>query len=79
MDDEELLARIAHLVAEEHALESQPGHALTGDEKARLRALEISLDQTWDLLHQRRARRRAGMDPDVASERPAEQVEGYQQ
>jgi hypothetical protein len=39
--------------------------------------LEVALDQAWDLLHQRRARRRAGMDPDEAAVRDPATVEGY--
>jgi len=42
-----------------------------------LQELQVTLDQCWDLLHQRRARRAAGMDPDDASVRDAGQVEGY--
>ena len=37
----------------------------------------MQLDQCWDLLHQRRARRSAGMDPDQAAVRPETTVEGY--
>jgi hypothetical protein len=42
-----------------------------------LKDLGVSLDQLWDLLHQRRARRAAGMDPEEASERDERTVEGY--
>ncbi|HXW38833.1 MAG TPA: DUF2630 family protein [Acidimicrobiales bacterium] len=44
-----------------------------------MRALEVSLDQCWDLLRQRRARRHSGLDPDDAAPRPTDVVEGYQQ
>ena len=47
--------------------------------KSRLRATEVALDQCWDLLRQRRARRYAGQDPDGAQVRPKDVVEGYQQ
>jgi hypothetical protein len=77
MDDGTILRRINELVEEEHQLER--GHALTADDEARLRALEVGLDQCWDLLRQRRARRNAGLDPDGADARSAGTVEGYQQ
>ena len=32
--------------------------------------IEIALDQCWDLLRQRRARREFGEDPDAAAVRP---------
>ncbi len=37
------------------------------------------LDQAWDLLRQRRARRNAGQDPDPAEVRDPGVVEHYQQ
>jgi hypothetical protein len=52
---------------------------MSSDDHARLRALEVQLDQLWDLLRQRRARRAAGLDPDLAIERDAGTVEGYRQ
>ena len=69
------------LVDEEHALERAhgDGNTLSKDEKARLRALEVQLDQLWDLLRQRRARRAAGLDPDEAETRDPSTVEGYRQ
>jgi len=80
MDDHDLIERISQLVNEEHDLET---HTSTGgvseDETRRLRQLEVQLDQCWDLLRQRRARRDAGENPDRASSRPASTVEGYQQ
>jgi hypothetical protein len=39
----------------------------------------VQLDQLYDLLHQRQARRAAGLDPDGARIRPAAIVEGYEQ
>jgi hypothetical protein len=39
----------------------------------------VEIDRSWDLLRQRRARRRAGEDPNRAVERPAQVVEGYSQ
>jgi hypothetical protein len=79
--DDDLFERIKELVGEEHELESkhQPGEPLTDDDHARLRDIEVRLDQCWDLLRQRRARRNAGLDPDEATTRPADTVEGYRQ
>ena len=80
MADEDILARINRLVDDEHHLERErSGRALTDDEREQLRQLEVSLDQCWDLLRQRRARRHAGGDPDEAEVRPAETVERYRQ
>jgi hypothetical protein len=49
------------------------------DDRARLEAVEVQLDRYWDLLRQRRARRDAGQDPDVAHIRTADTVEHYKQ
>ena len=81
MDDDDLITRIDALVDEEHHLHSRHsgGEALSDEERDRLEALEMRLDQCWDLLRQRRARRSAGQDPVVAEARPPEVVEHYQQ
>jgi hypothetical protein len=80
MKDEEVLSEITRLTDEERALESSHHQsALSADELARLEAIRVSLDQCWDLLRQRRARRDAGLDPDDAHIRPASTVEGYEQ
>ena len=80
MEDRDVLERIEGLVGEEHGLFEKGGHAmLTDAEEARLRELEVRLDQCWDLLRQRRARRGAGLDPDSAEARPAAVVETYEQ
>ena len=79
-DDAALVQRIDDLVEEEHRLERD--HAAEGlDEagRARLEQLEVQLDQAWDLLRQRRARRHAGQDPSGAEVRSADVVENYQQ
>ncbi len=79
MDDREILNRIGQMVDEEHALyrRSEEHHGLSDDEEARLRGLEVALDQCWDLLQQRRARREFGMNPDEARVRDATTVERY--
>ena len=80
MDDSQVMDRIGALVKEEHALERQAtGGGLDERQQARLHEVEVQLDQCWDLLRQRRARRNAGQDPDAAQVRPEGTVEGYLQ
>lgn len=82
MDDAEVIRRINELAEEEHRLEQGAGHGPEGLSEAdheRLRQVEVALDQCWDLLRQRRARRRSGQDPDDAAVRSESTVEGYQQ
>jgi len=80
MDDGDILGRISKLVNKEHELEQRHvGSPLEGDDAEQLRELEVALDQCWDLLRQRRARRAAGLSPDDAGVRPAPTVEGYRQ
>lgn len=80
MDDTELHTRISELVAEEHELErSHVGQGLSDSERNRMDELGVQLDRYWDLLRQREARRRAGLDPDTAQVRAADVVEGYRQ
>jgi hypothetical protein len=80
MDDDQIHDRIEKLVNEEHELweREAAGHG-TDEDRRRAEAVKVSLDQSWDLLRQRRAKRAAHLDPDSASERPAGEVEGYQQ
>jgi hypothetical protein len=80
MDDRQVMDRIGALVEEEHTLERQAtGDGLDEAQQARLHDVEVALDQCWDLLRQRRARRNAGQDPDTAAVRPEGTVEGYLQ
>jgi hypothetical protein len=81
MDDKEIMAHIGELIETEHKLRQQlVAGELTGpEEQERLRAAEVALDQCWDLLRQRRARREFGENPDNAAVRPVSEVEGYQQ
>jgi hypothetical protein len=71
--DEGVLHRIEKLVEEERAMRAG------GTAGERLRDLEVELDQCWDLLRQRRAKREFGEDPDQAEVRPADVVESYEQ
>lgn len=78
MDDQDVIGRINEIAHEEHALWEKEGRGeATEAEQERLRELAVTLDQCWDLLHQRRARRSAGMDPDDVSVRDPRTVEGY--
>lgn len=80
MDDSELVRRISELADEEHRLVgSHAGEGLGAVDLTRLNEIEVALDQCWDLLRQRRARRDGGLDPDDARQRPAQTVESYQQ
>jgi hypothetical protein len=75
---DDLIRQIDDLVDEEHQLRSR-SEGMSDEERARLRQLEIQLDQCWDLLRQRRARSEFGEDPDDAKARPPEVVERYLQ
>lgn len=80
MANDPLRERINALVEEEHELrERHVGQGLDEAEKQRLSHLEVELDQTWDLLRRRNARREAGQDPSVEAERDPTTVEGYLQ
>ena len=81
MDDKEILSRIDELVATEHELRGKlaAGELTTTEEHAQLKSVEEALDQAWDLLRQRRARREFGEDPSVSDNRPVSEVENYQQ
>jgi hypothetical protein len=80
MDDSELLSEIHRLVDHEHRLrERAAGTELPEKEQRRLQELEVALDQCWDLLRQRRAKREVGANPDEADVRDPGTVEGYRQ
>jgi hypothetical protein len=80
VEDSSILRHIEELSAEELKLEeSHHGEALSADQTARLHQLEVELDQAYDLLRQRRARRSAGLDPDEARLRKETVVENYLQ
>ena len=75
--DGSVLRHIEELVSQEHRLQEQV--SLSEDERARLRSVQVELDQSWDLLRQRRALRAAGRDPEQAQVRPPDIVEHYEQ
>ncbi|THJ75416.1 DUF2630 family protein [Candidatus Frankia alpina] len=81
MDDERIYAQVSALVAEEHELRGRRarGEIDAETEHERLDHLEQTLDQCWDLLRRRRARRAAGQDPQSAEPGSVAQVEHYLQ
>jgi phage protein D len=81
VDEKAILGTIHELVAEEHALRArvQAGQLSTDEEHARLRQVEESLDQCWDLLRRRRAAKEFGTNPDEVAPRPVNEVEEYLQ
>jgi hypothetical protein len=81
MEDDEILGRISELIETEHELRARlaAGQLSSQEEQARLNAAQQALDQCWDLLRQRRARREFGERPQDAQVRPVSEVEGYQQ
>jgi hypothetical protein len=81
MTDPDIFNYINELSAEEERLYAavSDGSGLTADATERLEKIKVELDRCFDLLHQRDARRSAGLDPKEAELRPAEIVERYQQ
>jgi hypothetical protein len=81
MDDKDILGNIDELIKTEHDLRARlaAGELSSEKEHAELRDVEEKLDQCWDLLRQRRARREFGEDPAGSTARPVTEVEGYLQ
>ncbi|GIH98531.1 DUF2630 family protein [Planobispora takensis] len=81
MKDGDILTHISRLITEEHDLRTSlaAGSISSHEENHRIRNIEEALDQAWDLLRQRRARREFGEDPAAASPRPIDEVEDYHQ
>jgi hypothetical protein len=81
MDDKDILGHIDELINTEHELRARlaAGGLSSEEEHAQLRATEEQLDQCWDLLRQRRARREFGEDPAGSAARPVPEVEDYLQ
>lgn len=80
MEDTKIHDHIEALVSEEHRLlEHGENQGLSPDDQARLENIGVQLDRYWDLLRQRRARRDAGQDPNIAHMRSADVVEHYRQ
>jgi hypothetical protein len=80
MSQDDVITDIQTLAHEEHELREREGRGeISDEERERLRSIEIRLDQCWDFLRQRRARLRAGGDPDEARVRDVDTVEHYRQ
>jgi hypothetical protein len=81
MNDKEILGHIDELIETERDLRAKlaGGQLSSTEEQARLKSTEEALDQCWDLLRQRRARREFGEDPGESAARPASEVEDYLQ
>jgi hypothetical protein len=80
LNDQQIHASIDQMVSEEHQLwERESAGEASDADRERLEELRVALDQCWDLLRQRRARRDAGRDPEGAELRSARTVEHYQQ
>lgn len=80
MDDLQIHGTIEQVVAEEHELWGRESSGLASeDDRRRLRELDVSLDQSWGLLRERRALREARLDPEAAAVRDASVVENYEQ
>src|SRR5438094_10622424 len=78
LGDTRVFDRINELTREEHELwQKESRREATDADRKRLKELEVLLDQCWDLLHQRRGLRDAGLDPREASARKPEIVEAY--
>ena len=77
MEDQTILDRITALVDEEHRLRDDA--AAPEANAARLKSVAEQLDQCWDLLRQRRAKREFGADPETAKPRDIGTVENYTQ
>ena len=79
-EDQDVVEWIRKLEHEEHELFEKEAHEGANEaRRERRREIEELLDQCWDLLRQRRAKRRAGLDPDSASVREVDMVEHYEQ
>jgi len=77
MSDEDVIARINELAHEEHQLfDKEARSEASRKERARLKEIEVHLDGLYDILHQRRARRSAGLDPEEVKLVEPEAVEG---
>jgi hypothetical protein len=78
--DQDVLGTINQLAAREEELRAaEADRRLSAAERHELADIEVRLDQCWDLLRQRRARREFGQDPDQAETRPPGTVENYRQ
>ena len=76
MSDKTIFKHITELVDEEQQLRAEM--KTPGQNAARLKHVAEQLDQCWDLLRQRRAKREFGEDPSTAVARDVGTVERYE-
>jgi hypothetical protein len=77
MDDKNV-TDLNELAREEHELFEREAQGLATDaDRERLLHLQAMLDQCWDLLRQRRAKREFGMNPEDAKIRDEKTIKGY--
>ena len=70
MDDKKVTDHIDELAREEHELFERESHGTATDaDRDRLRRIQVMLDQCWDLLRQRQARRSADLTRGRATSR----------
>jgi hypothetical protein len=74
----EIHHRINELIEQEHRLRANADGLADAERQRLLAELEASLDQAWDLLRQREARREYDQDPGRARQRPSRIVENYE-
>ena len=80
MNSQEIHDHISSLVEREQDLRrTAPSEGESAERAAELKSIEVQLDQCWDLLRQRRARIDAGENPNEATLRSVQEVEGYRQ
>ena len=80
MQDPQIHNSIEQLVDEEHDLwRREADGTATDDDRRRLKNVKVQLDQCWDLLRQRRAKREFGQDPEQTEVRRSDVVENYEQ
>ena len=78
MEDKHVADRIDELARKEHELfELESKGKATEAQQAELKQIQLKLDQWWDLLRQRRARREFGQNPDDAEMRDEKTVKNY--
>jgi hypothetical protein len=78
MEDKKVADHIDRLAREEHALfEREAKGAASDADREKLKRIQDTLDQCWDLLRQRRAKREFGQNPDEARPRDHKTVKGY--
>ena len=75
--DYSIVKKIEGLVRQEQHLYRKG--ELADHDQVRLEAIKIELDQCWDLLRQREARREFDQDPNEAKVRPPSVIERYKQ